>query len=250
MTPQFNTKQDAVEAGYTPCHENKVYAWVGHAELICRDLDQMTSRNQFGYSFGLFRRTRIENPSREGDYIYEYSECLLQSVSVWLTEDKCATGKPGCVAGMFPPRPLSFFGECLSSPTRAERALALVHKLRMSLRDIAAEFGEDYDSILKRCNERQPQNERNIDFAREISDVLAERGNISKMYHPELFPPADLITQTEAAQDRGISPQAINVAIRTGRLTAYPSPDAKRHRPGDRLVRLEDVRRVWPPREA
>jgi hypothetical protein len=61
--------------------------------------------------------------------------------------------------------------------------------------------------------------------------------------------PDDLITQTEAAKIANVTPQAVNNAIRDGRLRAYSDPDAVAHRPGDRRVSEAAVRELWPPRE-
>jgi hypothetical protein len=61
--------------------------------------------------------------------------------------------------------------------------------------------------------------------------------------------PDDLITQTEAARSANITVQAVNNAIRDGRLRAYSDPDAVAHRPGDRRVSEAAVRELWPPRE-
>lgn len=57
--------------------------------------------------------------------------------------------------------------------------------------------------------------------------------------------PGDLITQGEAAIIAQITPQAINNAIRSGRLSAYPVPGSTAHKPGDRRVSEADVRRLW-----
>jgi hypothetical protein len=61
--------------------------------------------------------------------------------------------------------------------------------------------------------------------------------------------PDDLITQTEAAKIANITVQAVNNAIRDGRLHAYSDPDAVAHRAGDRRVSEAAVRELWPPRE-
>lgn len=57
--------------------------------------------------------------------------------------------------------------------------------------------------------------------------------------------PGDLITQNEAAHLAGVTPQAINNAIRERRLHAYSGQSAVAHRPGDRLVSRAEVERVW-----
>ncbi len=58
--------------------------------------------------------------------------------------------------------------------------------------------------------------------------------------------PDDLISQTEAAELVGITPQAINNAIRQGRIRSYyTTEDAVSHRPGDRMVSRSEVLRVW-----
>ena len=150
---------------------------------------------------------------------------------------------------MFPPMPFSFIGECAQALTHAERATQLTRKLRQTLASIVAEFGDDFASILARCEERWPASKHphldNTAFAREIHAVLSERHHINREYHLDLFPPADLVTQTEAARDRGITPQAVSAAIRTERLRAYSHPDGRKHRPGDRKVSLSAVRQVW-----
>lgn len=66
--------------------------------------------------------------------------------------------------------------------------------------------------------------------------------------HPNKYEPNDLITQTEAAKIANITVQAVNNAIRDGRLRAYSDPDAVAHRAGDRRVSESEVRELWPPR--
>lgn len=57
--------------------------------------------------------------------------------------------------------------------------------------------------------------------------------------------PEDAITQAEAAEIAGITIQAINQAIRDGRLTKFDNPDAKYRRQGATLVSEAEVRRLW-----
>lgn len=58
-------------------------------------------------------------------------------------------------------------------------------------------------------------------------------------------PPGDLITQAECAKLFGLSVQAVNNALRDGRLIGYTKLGGVAHRPGDRLVSLAAARRLW-----
>lgn len=55
----------------------------------------------------------------------------------------------------------------------------------------------------------------------------------------------DLITQAEAKQIAGITTQAINQAIRDGRIRGYKNLDAKYQRQGVTLVSEREVRELW-----
>lgn len=57
--------------------------------------------------------------------------------------------------------------------------------------------------------------------------------------------PNDLITQAAAAEIAGITIQAINQAIRDGRLNRYENPDAKYRRQGATLVSEAEIRGLW-----
>jgi hypothetical protein len=87
-----------------------------------------------------------------------------------------------------------------------------------------------------------------VEYHHQVANIYAgERGRLEMALRDAT--PDDLITQTEAAQIANITPQAINNAIRDGRLRAYSDPDAVAHRPGDRRVSEAAVRELWPPRE-
>jgi hypothetical protein len=58
-------------------------------------------------------------------------------------------------------------------------------------------------------------------------------------------PPTDLITQAQAAELGAPSVQAVNNAIRDGRLTGYNNPDAEHQRQGKTLVSRSAVERLW-----
>lgn len=58
--------------------------------------------------------------------------------------------------------------------------------------------------------------------------------------------PHDLITQAEAVEIGAPSVQAVNNAIRDGRLQRYTNPDAKYQRQGKTLVSKAEVLQLWP----
>lgn len=85
------------------------------------------------------------------------------------------------------------------------------------------------------------------EYHHQVVNVYAgERGRLARALASAT--PDDLITQTEAAEIANITIQAINNAIRDGRLRAYSGPDAVAHRAGDRRVSEAAVRGLWPPR--
>ena len=191
MKTTFKNKTEAMGHGFTPCGSNKVIARIGkNTALVCRDEDAIAGRNQFGYSFGLYKRVKIEHPDISGEYIYEYSERLLDSVDVWLSETPCQTGALGAVAVMFPPQPLTFLLDCAKSLTFSERAYILAGKSRMNLSQIAAETGTEYKEILAYCNRRWPRADNpHLDgdaWVAEIYDVLSNSYKLRE-YHPDLF---------------------------------------------------------------
>lgn len=57
--------------------------------------------------------------------------------------------------------------------------------------------------------------------------------------------PDDLISQGEAAKLFNITGQAVNNALRDGRLTGYTKAGGVAHRPGDRRVSLAEARNLW-----
>jgi hypothetical protein len=82
------------------------------------------------------------------------------------------------------------------------------------------------------------------EFHWQVVNVYAgERGRLEMALHRAT--PDDLIIQVEAAKIANITPQAINNAIRDGRLRAYSDPDAVAHRAGDRRVSEAAVRELW-----
>jgi hypothetical protein len=86
------------------------------------------------------------------------------------------------------------------------------------------------------------------EYHHRVTNVYAgERGRLTRALHSAT--PDDLISQAQAAEIANITIQAVNNAIRDGRLRAYSAPDAVAHRPGDRQVSEAAVRELWPPRE-
>ncbi|MDX9956553.1 MAG: hypothetical protein RBT75_20820, partial [Anaerolineae bacterium] len=75
-----------------------------------------------------------------------------------------------------------------------------------------------------------------------VLECVTPAGN--RWRHTEV-PPDDLITQAECAKLFEKTIQAVNNALRDGRLTGYTKPEGVAHRPGDRLVSLGAARRLW-----
>lgn len=139
--------------------------------------------------------------------------------------------------------------EMIADPTGGDDDVYLVddpveHVLRLFVESLLDEIEGDNaesDLLIVRGAAVLVRRDADDDIER-VLECVTPAGN--RWRHTEV-PPDDLITQAECAKLFEKTIQAVNNALRDGRLTGYTKPEGVAHRPGDRLVSLGAARRLW-----
>ena len=118
-----------------------------------------------------------------------------------------------------------------------------------AIREIVLDNANEWDDDDFEPDWSTPDEDKLSDLAGVLNGLgwQAEALTSDQLETGELYaiPPLNLITQAEAGRRAGISTQAINQAIRDGRLTGYKNANAAAKRQGATLVDEAQVREVW-----
>lgn len=103
MAHRFETRQQAIEAGYIPARSGTLET-IGDYEICVTDV---SGGNWFGYDFAVKIRfsasVLYDNPLRIVELASPPDECYGSTVDVSLTRERNKIGRIGAAMAMFPP---------------------------------------------------------------------------------------------------------------------------------------------------